>query len=53
MNKNLNSKRVEVLSAVFTTFLFEEELLEPLYNHNIPITLFIDRGKGEKGALLR
>jgi hypothetical protein len=53
MSKNLLIDEVEVKRAIFTTFLFEEELLEELYKKKIPITLFIDRGKGEKGSLLR
>ena len=47
MSKDLKGGKVEVLSAILTTFEYyeEETLLDPLFKAKVPITLFEDKIK--------
>ena len=45
-------KKPEVLCAILHTMVFEESMIEPLLKCKIPITVFKDRDRSEKGPLV-
>jgi hypothetical protein len=45
-------KEVEVTAAVFNTMLYSESLLDPLFKKKVPITVFKNRDKCNKGPLI-